>query len=245
MDLPSNIKIDHYLTAAECGPQQEITLSTFTQRVIDAATAHANILGVGYNRLMEHNSAWVLSRLSIDMKRFPSVAENYSFTTWVESVNRHFSERNMKICDESGAPIGYVRTIWVAIDITTRRPADLTPFIGNLKADTIECPIEKTPRLRPIVDKSFNIEHTFRYSDTDFNRHVNTTRYIESILNRWNIEFFDKYRISRFDINYIAEARCDEKVDISYFDVDDNIVDVEITREDTCCTRARITFAER
>lgn len=101
-------------------------ITLIAQRVIEIATEHANILGVGYSDMIMFNSGWVLSRMSIEMTRYPGVNEEYSLTTWIEGFNRLYSERNMEIQDGNGETIGYVRTIWVAIDMDTRRPSDLT-----------------------------------------------------------------------------------------------------------------------
>ena len=42
-----------------------------TERIIDVATEHANSWEVGYARLIIDNQAWVLSRVAIEMKRWP------------------------------------------------------------------------------------------------------------------------------------------------------------------------------
>lgn len=113
--------VNYLLTAAECGPEQRMTPTLMVNRLIDVATLHANYLGIGYARLQADGLAWVLSRVSLEMKRWPSVGEEYALRTWVEGCNRLFSQRNMEITSvESGEVLGYARTIWMAIDIKRR-----------------------------------------------------------------------------------------------------------------------------
>lgn len=80
-----------YLSAGECNPQCEMPLTLLVSRVIEVATNHANSWGVGYARLIEDNQGWVLSRVTVEMKRYPRVDEWYTLTTWIEDYNRHFS----------------------------------------------------------------------------------------------------------------------------------------------------------
>ena len=62
------------------------------------------------------------------------------------------------------------------------------------------------------------MKYRFQYSDLDINRHVNSSRYIELLLNQWSLEFHDKNRLTRFDIAYIHEARYDQEVTLRLLD---------------------------
>ena len=113
----------YYLAAGECNPQGELPLTLLMTRIIEVATLHANSWGVGYERLIRDNQVWVLSRVAIEMTEYPKVNTNYKLTTWIEDYNRHFSQRNMRIDDENGKPLGYVRTIWMVIDMPWITPS--------------------------------------------------------------------------------------------------------------------------
>lgn len=245
MSLIKEHKHNYFLTAGECNAEQEMPLTLIAQRVIEVATEHANILGVGYADLIKDNEAWVLSRLTIEMIRYPRVNENYTFTTWIEGYNRHYSERNMDIVGEDGEILGYVRTIWVAINIETRTAADISKFAAI--AATISdrpCPIEKQSRMRPLGDNVETYSHRFRYSDIDFNRHVNSVKYMEAILNLWDLEHYDLNYIKRFEIAYLHETHYNDKVKIKILQ-DDNVTNVEICNETETTTRAKIIFEAR
>lgn len=111
--------VSHSLTAAQCNAQRELAPAQLVQQLIEAATCHADSLDFGFRRLQSLGILWVLSRISFKMDRYPQVFETYSITTWVESFNRHFSERNYMISGADGQPIGYAHTVWMAI-ITVR-----------------------------------------------------------------------------------------------------------------------------
>lgn len=237
----------YFLTAGECNPQAVMPVTLLASRFIEVATLHANDLDFGYYRLMETGDAWVLSRLTIEMKRWPVINDYYSVSTWVESVNRHFSERNFEVRDANGEILGYGRSVWMAINIKERSIASLAA-LDSLYAvvSEKECPIEKIKRFTPFDnDEQVKSSHyTFRYCDCDFNRHVNTVRYIELFLNQWPMEFFDRYLLKRLDIAFLKEEHFGEKVQVLLKEVEPNAFKGEIASVDGVSTRAVIKFEE-
>ena len=140
------------MTAAECNPEKEMPLSLVMTKIIEVATLHANSWGVGYADMIRNNEGWVLSRVTIEMLRYPKVNEAYTFTTWIEDYNRHFSQRNMEITDHNGEVIGYARTIWMVINFATRESSDISQ-LSYLRENisTHECPIAPQGRIRQIT----------------------------------------------------------------------------------------------
>ncbi len=203
----------YILTAGESDAKGRMPLTLVTERVIEVATEHANALNIGYDALIKKNIGWVLSRLSIEMLRYPRINGHYTLTTWIESYNRHFSERNFVMTDAAGDILGHMRTVWVAMDFATRSVADLTSLESiPFPLDNAVCPIEKTPRIpHPGADATTE-EYTFRYRDIDFNRHVNTVRYLDLILNHWTLEHFDNMAARRLDIMFHNECHFGETV---------------------------------
>jgi acyl-ACP thioesterase len=54
------------------------------------------------------------------------------------------------------------------------------------------------------------------YSDIDFNRHMNTMRYIDLIFDNVPLELIEQNNDLRIDLNFIAEARYGEVVTIGW-----------------------------
>lgn len=232
-----------FLTAALCNAQLQMPMPVFTQMVIDIATEHANILDIGYTYMISHNAAWVLSRATAQMERFPRFNETFSMTTWIISLNRFYSERAIRFDDAEGNVIGWVRTTWVAIDITTRRPVNLlTLFPDGVPMPEMDMPLESLPRIPRLEQADLSREHTFLASDIDCNRHVNTNRYVEQIINQWDLDFYDSHSISLFDITFHAEALFGEKVIVRHhIDGSDAIAQIE-NADGKILTAAHIIF---
>ena len=235
----------YYLAAGECNPQGELPLTLLMTRIIEVATLHANSWGVGYERLIRDNQVWVLSRVAIEMIEYPKVNTNYKLTTWIEDYNRHFSQRNMRLDDENGKPLGFVRTIWMVIDMSTRASVDIEK-LGYIRENVsdIPCPIEPQSRLRPI-EQGHAVDYTFGYMDCDFNRHVNTVRYLSLLMNMFDMDCYDHYFIRRMELSFIRETHYGETAQFVIDDSDPMESHLSITIDGDDHVRARFLWQER
>lgn len=237
--------MDYYLAAGECNPQGEMPLTLLMTRIIEVATFHANSWGAGYARLIQDNQVWVLSRVTIEVDRYPKVNENYRLTTWIEDYNRHFSQRNMRLDDADGNPLGYVRTIWMVIDMNTRASVDISQLsYMSDKITDLPCPIDPISRLRSI-EVGHVVDYTFSYTDCDFNRHVNTVRYLSHLMDMFDMDCYDHFFIRRMDISFIKETHYGETA--MFIINDDDPIDsrLSITIDGNDHVRARFLWQER
>lgn len=241
---PDIYHTDFTLTAAEVDPQLELPMSRLFVMLIEAATAHANELGIGFEALRPHGASWVLSRVAIDIIEMPRVLGSYRLYTWVESLNRLFSERHfrlVKITDGEETTVAWVHSIWMAIDMTSRRPADLG-ILGDLSDVIKNRPFEgvKAGKIAPIREEDSGFDYQFRVSDIDVNSHVTTRRYIDLIIDLWPLEQYQKGRIARFEIAFKHEARYGETARVSRLGQTG-----QISVDGTPCALASITFTDR
>ena len=238
-------KQSFYLSAGECNPQAEMPLTLLMSRIIEVATNHANTWGVGYARLIEDNQGWVLSRVTIEMTRYPRVDEFYTLTTWIEDYNRHFSQRNMEIADNDGNVIGYARTIWVVINLKTRESVDISKlsYINENVSGKL-CPIEPMSRLKPFEPTRIE-NHRFRYSDIDFNGHVNTVRYIEHLVNQFTMQHHADNMVKRMELAFVKEAYYDSDAEIAINDNNPFDVRLDINADGITRVRSRFIFSPR
>lgn len=216
-NLPDELSRTYTLFAGETDAQGRMPMSLIVTRVIEVATAHADILGLGYANLIEHHAGWVLSRLAVEMERYPRIGETYAFTTFIQSYTRLYSDRCFVITDAQGEEIGHVRSMWAAIDMEKRVAVDLTQF--NPEHFVInprrQCPIPM-PRKIPAVnaEQAVSTAYVFKYSDIDFHRHVNTVMYVRLLLNQWSVDFFDEHRIHQFSIAFHSECRYGQEAQV-------------------------------
>lgn len=245
---------EFYLTAAEVNAQEEMPLSSLVNLVIDVATAHANLLGVGYAHMMETNSSWVLSRLNADILTMPTVNRSYRMVTWVESLNRLFSDRLFRLEDAAtGDVMAWIHTTWMAIDMDTRRPTDLTRHqaLAEVVSER-EFGGSRGGKLLPLpAECAASYPYLVRFSDIDVNRHLTTRRYIQLLVDLWPLEMYERNRVERFEIAFKHEIRygCEAQVvgrapegcDL----LDTGVHDVALRVDGADCAIARMTFGAR
>lgn len=213
---PDTYRREWFLTAGETDARGLMPVTLIAARAIEIATLHANSLNIGYSNLAEHRLGWVLARLTIEVTRYPAINETYSMETWIEGYNRYFSDRCYLMLDSEGRPAAHIRSVWVAIDMATRSLADLTELEREcFPVATRECGVAKSPK--PAAARGAEPEradYTFRYCDIDFNRHVNTIRYLDLVLNLRPLEFYDSHDIVRLDASFDHECYFGEHVSL-------------------------------
>lgn len=235
----------YFLAPGECTPEGEMPITLLLTRIIEVATEHADMWNIGYSTLSADNQTWVLSRVSIEMNQYPRVNRKYTFHTWVESTNRHFSFRNFEICDQDGTTLGYARTIWAVIDSIAREIVDISKF--TFLKDVVsehQCPIATSSRLLPVTDEHAQT-HCFKYCDLDINHHVNSVRYVELLMNQLPLERYEACFVKRFEIAYIRECLYNVPVTLN---VDSSTDDVRLEIADSAGAshcRARILLEPR
>jgi acyl-ACP thioesterase len=218
-----------------------VRIYTMGDYILQAAGDDADTLGFGIRDLNLGNSSWVLSRMAVEMSRFPSRHEQIDIYTWVSDYGRLVTTRNMVISDESGEQIGAVVTQWAMIDLATRRPLDLSPLSnkGTSLVDR-EPTIAKPAKIAPF-EATVHRPREVVYSDIDFNGHVNSMKYLEWMADTMPAGLLEEATGMRFDINYIHEATLGQRLTIGYVHADRQLFDIQ-TAEGLSLCKAAITL---
>jgi len=210
--------------------------------LLTTAGLNADDNGFGLRRLHEMNSAWVLSRMAIEMIRFPEQYETIQVETWVEKVGRANTTRNFCIRDDKNEIIGNASTAWVFFDMTTRRAKDLQTLDGIHDFASGELGLIDKPIKLQAVDGEECDGFKVKYSDIDINGYVNSIRYIQWISDCFSLNSYRKKQVKRFEINYMTEMLFDDYVDIVRSEVEPLDFRFEIRKDDKVACRARVVF---
>lgn len=162
------------------------TIPSLGGSILNTAGIDAHGKGFGVDALNADNHSWVLSRMAVEFDCQPTQYTDYTVATWISDYGRVLSTRNFTLTDAAGREFGRAVTQWAMIDLQSRSAIDLS-WVGDAHADAIvdAAPPTDKPRKIRAVSPTATAEHRVVYSDIDFNRHVNTMRYIE-IGPRWN-----------------------------------------------------------
>jgi acyl-ACP thioesterase len=210
--------------------------------LLTTAGYNADDNGFGLRRLHEMDCAWVLSRLAIEMKRFPEQYEKISVETWVEEVGRANTTRNFCIRDEKDEIIANACSEWVFFDMKTRRAKDLLTLEGIHKfANGERGLIEKPVKLGAVEGSDYD-GFKVKYSDIDINGHVSSMRYIQWVSDCFSLNCYRKCQLKRFEINYMNEMVFDDFVEIVGHELHTGDFRFEIRKEDKVASRVRVVF---
>ena len=194
------------------------TIEAVCSDILNVAGTDAKNKGISADVLMQQNRSWVLSRMSVEIDRQPEQYEEYNILTWVNPhTSRLISTRNFELSDSEGKQFGRAVSQWCVIDFEKRMPVSLEEvehlFTDKFCDDPSPC---DAPRKVRGIEPTVTRQHEVRYSDIDFNRHVNTMRYIRMMLNTQPIEYLTDNRPLRLDIHFAKECRLGEVLTIGY-----------------------------
>jgi acyl-ACP thioesterase len=210
--------------------------------MLNVAGVDASNKGFGVEALQNQSFTWVLSRLAVEIMRQPAQHASIDIATWVNEFNRLSSTRNFRV-SEGDELVAAGVSQWCMLNMESRQVVDM-----SLLRDTYEramvaepSPIASPQRLRPI-EPTVTMSRPVAYSDIDFNRHVNTLRYIELMFDAFPIELIEHNNGMRIDINFIAEARYGETL-VAGYSTEGNVWQFEIkTDSDKVLCRSKIEF---
>lgn len=182
--------------------------SAMCNNILNIAGTDAQRNGFGVDALMRNNCSWVLSRLAVEFDSLPEQFTSFSIRTWVNYDGRLLSSRNFVLTDEKGAVFGRAVSQWAMINFETRRPTDLNELAESYTSILSDEPSPcERPRKLFAAEPQQTAVHKIVYSDIDFNRHVNTLRYMDMMTDMLPIETLANPRPVRLDFHFVKESR--------------------------------------
>lgn len=211
MEKLSNIGSYPFLAEPfHCDFSKRLFIGHLGNHLLNAADYHSSERGYGMDYLNTINKTWVLSRLAIEMDEMPEMYTRFNVESWVDGVMKFFTSRNFKVIGEDGTVYGYGKSVWAMIDTETRQPTDIFAIRDGLIKEYVEteheCPIEKSSRVKMGDDAELVRTIPTYYNDVDINGHINSVKYIEHVMDLWDLDWYKAHRVKRFEIAYIAES---------------------------------------
>jgi acyl-ACP thioesterase len=182
--------------------------------MLNVAGTDAHNKGFGVEVLQDNSYTWVLLRFSIEIATRPAQYDNITIDTWINDFNRLSSTRNFRM-QRDNTTIASGVSQWCVLNMETRQSVDMSMMKDAHDKFIVSepSPIAPPARLRAI-EASTTISRPVVYSDIDFNRHVNTLRYVDMIFDTLPLDVIEKSEALRMDINFLAEARYGEIISI-------------------------------
>lgn len=151
----------------------------------DAAAAHAERLGVGFDDLRRRGLAWVVLRMRYEQLAQPQLYDQVAVTTWPHPPGIMDFGRDYCIDAMDGTPLVRGSAQWAVIHTDTRRLLPAKELGFPLEGTREEHVFQARLRKLPPMDGSGETQCVAcgSFAELDLNGHVNNSRYANYILN--------------------------------------------------------------
>ncbi|MBQ7532001.1 MAG: hypothetical protein IJT12_09900 [Paludibacteraceae bacterium] len=222
--------------------------------LLEVAGRVADELGFGIAVLHPRDLTWILTHMSVQMSYMPMPQQHVVFETWIEQNAHMLSTRDYRIylvdsSAQSKKPaalneqsrdgrllIGGVKSVWAVLDMEKREIANV--FDDPIFKDCVDgevLPMSRAPRMVSLPDAP-SVPYTIRYSDLDYNRHCNSCKYLQAMLDTYQPLALTSWQLGqpqdpamlqsasgvqqlwRLDIHYSREVYLGEQTTIAWQD---------------------------
>lgn len=201
--------IKHYdVMARDVNFLENMKISTIFAYFEDVAGNHASALDIGFETISKDlNLAWVLTRIKVDILKLPVWKEGITVETWPHKPQKVKFLRDYYIKDEEGNILIKASSIWALIDIDTRE-LQKTDRLSFELPEWVEdkAVTDSHERFKPVHELKEAYKKVIGCTDIDMNGHLNNSRYIDYIMDCFNMNDLKSHKVSSIEVNYINEA---------------------------------------
>ena len=197
----------------EVDGNKKLRLFNLENYLLEVAGTVADELGFGIAQLHPKGLTWILTRLSLEMYELPTHCEKVRFETWIESNAHMLSTRNFRIYSGDKL-IGQCKSVWAVLDLQKREIVNI--FDDPIFADSVDGDVIEMARVRmtTLPEPTGCMPHKIVYSDIDYNRHCNSCRYLQAMMDAYLPNYYGKK--IRLDINYSKEVMLGDELQTYY-----------------------------
>jgi medium-chain acyl-[acyl-carrier-protein] hydrolase len=194
-----------------CAPNGYLKYTELCNILQSIAGIHAQLGGISFTDMQQHDQAWVLSRMRIEIKQLPKWRDTIKVETWINTLEKSRSVRAITIYLNDEKIIG-AETFWAVFNTQTRRPETLAlahhhfELYPNQRATQQEVIKIDIP-----TQMKFVCNHQVVLSDLDIVNHVNNVKYLEWCLDTMETESILNKKITTMDMNFIIEFAINEE----------------------------------
>jgi len=183
--------------------------------LIEAAWAHAQVMDWGYDSLKSNNLFWVLSRMYFQVEKYPEWQDEITLSTWSAGTDGMYAYREYILEDQHGEVILRASSAWLILDMETRKIFRLSEFKATFPKliDSKACRNPK--RIKPDIHPETLNFYQVLFSELDINKHFNSVKYVERVLDDFGIDFLNEYEPTELEVNYLKEGQAGDFVAVT------------------------------
>ena len=175
--------------------------------LLEAAWAHAQVMDWGYDSLKSNNLFWVLSRIYFHVEKYPAWQDIVNLRTWSAGTDGMYAYREYIAEGKNGEILFRASTAWLILDMQTHKIFMLRDYKSTFptRSEANACRIPK--RIKPDSHPEKLSFNPVLFSELDINKHFNSVKYVERVLDDFGIDFLNKYEPNELEVNYLKEGQ--------------------------------------
>lgn len=203
-----------YIVPSQCDSTSRLGIPNTFALLMDIATEHADLLGIGPAYLMREDRFWLTVRARAVFHRRPALTERVTLSTWPEVPEKHRCLRDYTL--KAGEELLIEgKSEWVILDRKTGRllnVASVYPQGLELREDVV------LPDRPERISEDFSDAETLgvyivRSTDIDLGGHMNNAAYISAFASLFSTDEWNSMSIREIDAVY--RAQCFEKEELT------------------------------
>lgn len=211
---------------------QTIKLAHLFRYLQEVAGLHTEAMKTGYHHLRAQNGAWVLTKQLMEIDRLPNALEEFTIHTWSNKYSKIVANRNFIVTDSKGKSIIKVSTDWIVLNLLKRRILPLTKIdLSSTKSYNCEVFSHDLTKIELIKDNPVNsFTKKVRFSDIDFNGHMNNTRYVDLAIDSVADRFSQRNSLKSINTNFIREVSLDDEIMVNCYQCGEDTYQHQLVR---------------
>ncbi|MCU0799282.1 MAG: thioesterase [Candidatus Thermoplasmatota archaeon] len=237
MTAPIEHRMTFTVRTYDIGSKGHIQMHSLMQYLQEAASTHANNIGVGFDWMRSRGYYWVLVNLRVEFERVPFYGDTVEIITYPSGMDLLKAFREFIGTDGAGRPLFKASSEWMVLDRATKSVKEMSELKFDFPFRT-ERALGPFQRLRPQKDYEGVYELVVPHSSIDMNSHVNNCEYV-----RWGTDALWKYDpkghdVKKLHITFNAEVKEAEHIMLSGSRTNEGTVSIKGAR----ATDSKIAF---
>lgn len=196
--------------------------------ILEMGNLQSEAVNMPYDELLRKGVTWMLYRFRVKINRLPRAKEEITAKTWVSTLEKIRTKREVNFYDEKGELLVASTTEWLVVDINKNRAVRIPDFIIEAFPLDKNENFEKFPKLkRDLISKPGDKIKIYK-SDIDYNKHVNSGVYF-----RWITDSIEKdnSKLKEADIYYKSQVFYESDVEMRVEKSEDGSYDHQVVSD--------------
>lgn len=201
-------EIDYLPRFRESGHDGLVGLKGYMDYFQDVAAGQYHVLDKDNCTIHEqYGVAWVYAKYKLKIYGKTDFDHRLTISAWISRLDavRSWQEMEVKRGEELLCE-GRLESCLVDLkDLSIARMGRIE-LPDGLVVDRMTAAEPFTRRLKLSENAAYRYTHTVRYSEIDNNRHMNNLHYVTLFMNAFDVDFYDRYFVTDFELHFIRQA---------------------------------------